>query len=147
MGDVERIRPTKQATAAYRHLRWPRALRRALIRTWAGSGTQLSNKQGLIPSRSHPIVGHGSLDLPRVTIDRYGEELRDGDGLIGDRASNRAFREIFAKWRERLRKAGRDPIGDLEKIKKGQYKTGKLGGCTAPIPAGRWSSASRTRTA
>jgi len=22
-----------------------------------------------------------------------------------------------------------------EKIKKGQYKTGKLGGCTAPIPA------------
>jgi predicted NBD/HSP70 family sugar kinase len=68
--------------------------------------------------RPTSIVGHGSLELPNVVIDSYNEELRDGEGWLGDRASNRAFREILQKWRDRLSEAGGDPIGDLEKVKK-----------------------------
>jgi hypothetical protein len=55
---------------------------------------------------------HGSSNLPAVIVDTYNAELRDGDGFIGDRASNRAFRAILDEWRERLRKVGDDPLGN-----------------------------------
>jgi len=40
-------------------------------------------------------IVHASLELPSVVIDSYNVELRDKDGFIGDRASNRAFRAIL----------------------------------------------------
>jgi hypothetical protein len=58
-------------------------------------------------------VSHGSSDLPAVTVDAYNAELRDAEGFIGDRASNRAFRAILEESRERVKKvADEDPLGD-----------------------------------
>src|SRR4051812_3649035 len=56
---------------------------------------------------------HGTDLLSTVQVDTYNAELRDADGFIGDRASNRAFRSILEDWRERLREIGEDPIGDV----------------------------------
>jgi predicted NBD/HSP70 family sugar kinase len=55
---------------------------------------------------------HAPVQLPAVVIDSYNVELRDKEGFLGDRASNRAFRAILEDWRERLRERGDDPIGD-----------------------------------
>jgi predicted NBD/HSP70 family sugar kinase len=55
---------------------------------------------------------HAALQLPAVVIDSYNVELRDKEGFLGDRASNRAFRAILEDWRERLRESGDDPVGD-----------------------------------
>lgn len=58
-------------------------------------------------------IAHGSSDLQVVTVDAYNAELRDAEGFIGDRASNRAFRAILDEWRERIRAAAdEDPLGD-----------------------------------
>lgn len=59
-----------------------------------------------------PLAGHGASSLPNVTVDTYNEELRDGDGFLGDRASGGAFRALLENWRETLRKRGEDPFGD-----------------------------------
>lgn len=64
-------------------------------------------------ARASPLnVAHGAPQLATVTIDAYNAELRDSEGFVGDRASNRAFRAILDDWRERLEKAGDDPLGD-----------------------------------
>jgi predicted NBD/HSP70 family sugar kinase len=64
------------------------------------------------PAPKPPGVHHGARDLPSVTVDAYNAELRDEEGFIGDRASNRAFRAILDDWREKLtRLGGPDPIG------------------------------------
>jgi len=55
---------------------------------------------------------HGAYELPTVTLDHYNAELKDGDGYIGDRANNRAFREILEDWREKLRQVSDDPLGE-----------------------------------
>ncbi len=57
---------------------------------------------------------HGASELPSVTVDLYNLELRDQEGFIGDRASKRAFIDIVDDWREKLRRAGADPLGDVE---------------------------------
>ena len=57
-------------------------------------------------------VGHGLARLPSVTLRAYNAELRDGDQFLGDRATNRAFRAILDEWRTRLKKVGKDPLGD-----------------------------------
>jgi len=57
------------------------------------------------------LAGHGAGRLTAVHIDTYNAELRDGEGFIGDRASNRAFRAILEDGRERVRRADADPIG------------------------------------
>jgi predicted NBD/HSP70 family sugar kinase len=64
------------------------------------------------PAPASTIIPHGALQLPSVTIDSYNVELRDKEGFVGDRASNRAFRAILEDWRERLRQVGDDPLGD-----------------------------------
>ncbi|MBS2011609.1 MAG: ROK family protein [Deltaproteobacteria bacterium] len=63
---------------------------------------------------------HGGIHLPRVTVDAYNAELRDAEGFLGDRASNRAFRAILEDLRERLRAVGDDPLGETgsEEIRK-----------------------------
>lgn len=53
-----------------------------------------------------------------MRVDTYNDELRGAEGFIGDRASNRAFNAILDDWRDRLRQAGDDPLGDEEQIKK-----------------------------
>lgn len=58
------------------------------------------------------LIRHGAPRLTAVAIDTYNEELRDAEGFIGDRASNRAFRAILEDWRERLRSVGEDPLGE-----------------------------------
>jgi hypothetical protein len=65
-----------------------------------------------------PVLGHGMAKLPLVHVDTYNEELRDPDGFVGDRASNRAFRAILQDWRDRVRRAGGDPLGDQEDLSK-----------------------------
>lgn len=70
---------------------------------------------------SAPGVGfHGGARLPRATVEGYNAELRDAEGLLGDRASNRAFRAILEDLREALRAVGEDPLGDTasEEIRK-----------------------------
>ena len=42
--------------------------------------------------------------------------LRDQSGYVGDRASGRAFASILQGWRERMRDAGEDPLGDDRKV-------------------------------
>lgn len=67
---------------------------------------------------SPSVLGHGVSQLPLVHVDTYNAELRDPDGFVGDRASNRAFQAIVDEWRERLRRVGRDPFQPGEEIKK-----------------------------
>jgi hypothetical protein len=55
---------------------------------------------------------HGAQDLSRVVVDAYNAELRTPEGFVGDRASKRAFQSILEDWRERMRKAGEDPLGE-----------------------------------
>lgn len=57
---------------------------------------------------------HGATLLPSVEVRDYNSELRDGEGFLGDRASNGAFRAILEDIREPLRKLGQDPFGDTD---------------------------------
>ena len=59
------------------------------------------------------ILQHGAEQLPLVTVDTYNEELRDAEGFIGDRASNRAFRAILDELRDRVKMVDdNDPLGE-----------------------------------
>jgi hypothetical protein len=72
-------------------------------------------------------VVHGSTDLQVVTVDAYNAELRDGEGFVGDRASNRAFRAILDESRERVRDvADQDPLGDTPTEELPKKKMDKL---------------------
>jgi predicted NBD/HSP70 family sugar kinase len=62
-------------------------------------------------ARPSPTV-HGSAQLASVIVETYNAELRDAEGFVGDRASNRAFRAILEEWRDRLSEMGEDPLGD-----------------------------------
>lgn len=55
---------------------------------------------------------HGASQLSAVDVAAYNAELRDSEGFIGDRASNRAFRAILEDLREKLRLVGDDPLGE-----------------------------------
>jgi predicted NBD/HSP70 family sugar kinase len=72
-------------------------------------------------------VIHGAADLQVVTVDAYNAELRDEDGFVGDRASNRAFRAILDESRERVRDvADEDPLGDTPTQELPKKKMDKL---------------------
>lgn len=62
--------------------------------------------------RRLPVLNSAARELPAVTVDSYNLEVRDAEGFIGDRASNRAFMEILEEIREAMRKLGPDPLGD-----------------------------------
>jgi predicted NBD/HSP70 family sugar kinase len=55
---------------------------------------------------------HGARELPHVSIDSYNLAIRDpdGDGFLGDRASQTAFRALLDHAREHNR-TGKDPFG------------------------------------
>jgi predicted NBD/HSP70 family sugar kinase len=55
---------------------------------------------------------HGATRLPEVEVESYNVELKDDEGLLGDRANKGAFRVLLERWRKPLRKAGDDPFGD-----------------------------------
>src|SRR3954469_25402094 len=64
------------------------------------------------------LAAHGAAELPAVHVDSYSEELRDSEGFIGDRASNRAFSSLVEEWRKRLRKISDDRFGAVDTVKK-----------------------------
>jgi hypothetical protein len=49
------------------------------------------------------VSDSGASRLPLVEVDVHSSELRDGGGLLGDRASRRAFRALLEDWRKRIR--------------------------------------------
>jgi len=52
--------------------------------------------------------------LASVRIESYSLELRDGEGFVGDQASQTAFRELLEGWRRRKRQRnGKDPLGKV----------------------------------
>ena len=58
-------------------------------------------------------ANHGALCLPGVVISSYSTELRDGDDrMIGDQASQTAFRALLQKWRKRLARKGSDALAE-----------------------------------
>jgi predicted NBD/HSP70 family sugar kinase len=90
--------------------------------------------------RSDAVV-HGVSRLPAVTVGGYSTELRSGDGFLGDRASNSAFRAILDEWRERLRKVGADPLGDTPTEELSKKKLDKVLAEGDPEAAGLLQSA------
>ncbi|MDA7417466.1 ROK family protein [Xenophilus arseniciresistens] len=55
---------------------------------------------------------HGALKLEMLEIAGYNLEVADGEGFIGDRASQTAFRALLDQWRRRYRSKGlADPLG------------------------------------
>src|SRR5262249_838935 len=58
------------------------------------------------------VATYGAVRLPSVDVDSYNVELKDDEGLLGDRANKSAFTAILERWRKPLRKAGDDPFGD-----------------------------------
>ncbi len=58
------------------------------------------------------LLPHGAEQLSQAVVDAYNAELRTTEGFVGDRASKRAFQSILDDWRERMRKAGEDPLGE-----------------------------------
>jgi hypothetical protein len=53
---------------------------------------------------------HGARVLGHVIVDSYNTEIRDEQGLIGDRANKRAFQARVDEWRSRLRDLRDDPL-------------------------------------
>jgi len=72
------------------------------------------------------LVRHGAAQLTAVTVDAYNAELRSAEGFVGDRASKRAFQAILDEWRERLRKVGEDPLGELPTEEIGKKRLDRL---------------------
>ncbi len=64
------------------------------------------------PDRNDQRGQHAAVRLPGLSIDGYSLALPDpeGDGFLGDRASQTAFRELIGRAR-RDHLAGRDPFG------------------------------------
>lgn len=63
------------------------------------------------PTQSLVEPVHGACELGTVRVDSYSLELEDREGLVGDQASQTAFRTVLARWRERVQAAGSDPLG------------------------------------
>ncbi|HEY5850141.1 MAG TPA: ROK family protein [Lysobacter sp.] len=65
------------------------------------------------PARSVDARGkHGAMRIPGLTVDNYNLAIRDpdGEGFLGDRASQTAFRELLDEMRKHHR-TGKDPFG------------------------------------
>lgn len=73
----------------------------------------MPKKTAAAPAPPAATGRHGALRLPGVVIASYAVELRDEqDKLLGDRASQRAFRKLLDKWRKRFSRSGCDVLGD-----------------------------------
>jgi ROK family len=54
---------------------------------------------------------NGACRLEGVSVDSYSLALEDAQGLVGDRASETAFRDILKDWQLTLEQAGSTPFG------------------------------------
>ncbi len=72
------------------------------------------------------LAGHGTAQLPAVVIDSYNIEIKDAEGFIGDRASNRAFRALLEEGRKAAAKMGDDPLGDTPSADISKKKLDKM---------------------
>jgi predicted NBD/HSP70 family sugar kinase len=77
-------------------------------------------------ARPAALFTHGADHLSRVHIDAYNAGLRSTEGLLGDRASKRAFQNILDDWRDRVRKVGDDPLGDVPSEELGKRQLDKV---------------------
>jgi predicted NBD/HSP70 family sugar kinase len=77
------------------------------------SGERVVGQEGLVHGARH---GRG------FTVQCYSLALEDEAGMVGDRASQRAFRQILEEWRQRMVGWGIDPFGPTptEEISKGE---------------------------
>lgn len=57
---------------------------------------------------------HGARSLRGLTVEGYSLDLWDADGMVGDRASQTAFREILARWHDALARGGEGALGDVD---------------------------------
>lgn len=71
-------------------------------------------------------VVHGAASLTTVIVEAYNEELREGHGFVGDRASRRAFRSIVDDFRQRLAETGEDPLGEAPTEEIGKRRLERL---------------------
>lgn len=75
---------------------------------------------------SHSPLAHGAEHLSHVVVDAYNAELRNAEGFVGDRASKRAFQAILDDLRDRVSKAGEDPLGETPSEALGKKKLDKV---------------------
>jgi len=101
----------------------------------------MTAKTSSTPSHPPAFSRHGASELPTVTVEAYNAEIRDGDGFLGDRASNGAFREILEEWRDKLRKVSDDPLGDVSSDEISKKKLDKILAEGEPEAAGLVQSA------
>jgi hypothetical protein len=87
-----------------------------------------------VKTKTGPV--HGASALTAVVVETYNAELRDGEGFVGDRASNRAFRAILEELRERLREVGEDPLGKTPTAELSKKKLEEVLGEGEPEAAG-----------
>lgn len=71
----------------------------------------MTKKSSKRPDAAPTLLTHGGDVLSMVTVDAYNAEMRSTEGFVGDRASRRAFQAILDDWRERVSRAGDDPLG------------------------------------
>jgi hypothetical protein len=57
---------------------------------------------------------HGAERIADLRVDSYNLALREGDGFLGDRVRSRAFALILDRLREERRRAGSDPLGEVD---------------------------------
>jgi len=93
--------PTRTATFPKRH-RFFRAMARAK--------KNKIKKNKKTPQTRVPL--HGAAMLPRVHVDTYGAQLRDGQEQYGDRANKGAFAGILDEWRKGAARGGGDPLAN-----------------------------------
>ena len=81
---------------------------RALARAKTKNRDKKRRKNKKTPQTRVPV--HGAPTLPRVHIDTYGAQLRDGGEQYGDRANKAAFAGILDEWRKASARGGGDPL-------------------------------------
>ncbi len=73
------------------------------------------------------VFAHAAQTLTAVTVDSYNEELRGGEGFVGDRASGRAFRKLLDRCRAQLEENGlEDPLGEAASREISKSKLDKI---------------------
>lgn len=87
-------------------------------------------------------LAHRAEQLSYAIVDTHNGELRDCGEFVGDRASKLAFQTILVELRDRVSKAGGDPLGDGPSD---EFSNQRSGAClrTAPALATRASQTAR----
>lgn len=78
------------------------------------------------PDTTASPLAHGGKVLSLVVVDAYNAEMRSPEGFLGDRASRRAFQAILDDWRDRVSRAGDDPLGEVPSEEMGKKQLDKL---------------------